>query len=175
MSSIVKERALLTRYRAVRMVNGGLTQVQVAKQLKIGPRTLKSGMALDRRGETLENRRDRGRKTAMSRVAKIVDKYALKRPPFTGNWRENWLRSSIPAQSRPCPALRYCLQLKSLKLRRQSRLTAAQRQKRLNFTRARLNWSIQDWRRVIFSEETPFELYHPPNRQNDSVWADNSS
>ena len=38
---MVKEHALLTRYRAVGMVNGGLTQVQVAKQLKNGPGTLK--------------------------------------------------------------------------------------------------------------------------------------
>ena len=67
---MVKEHLLSMRYRAVGMVNGGLTQVQVAKQLKIGSRTLKRWMGLDRRGETLENRKDRGRKTAMSRVAK---------------------------------------------------------------------------------------------------------
>ena len=42
------------------MVNGGLTQVQVTKQLKIGPTTLKRWMALDGRGEALENLSDRG-------------------------------------------------------------------------------------------------------------------
>ena len=28
---------------------------------------------------------------------------------------------------------------------------------------------------VIFSEEAPLVLCHPPNRQNDRVWADSSS
>ena len=50
---MVKEYPLSMHYRAVDMVKGGLTQVQVAKQLKIGPRPLKRWMALDRRGETL--------------------------------------------------------------------------------------------------------------------------
>ena len=71
-SSIVKEHASSTRYRAVSMVNGGLTQVQVTKQLKVEPRTLKSGMAFDRRGGMLDNRRDRERKTAKSRVANNI-------------------------------------------------------------------------------------------------------
>ena len=51
----MKKRALSTRYRDGRLVNSGLTQVQVAKQLKVGPRTLKSGVALDHRVETLDN------------------------------------------------------------------------------------------------------------------------
>ena len=33
---MVKQRDLSTRYRAVVMVNGGLTQDQFAKQLKMG-------------------------------------------------------------------------------------------------------------------------------------------
>ena len=45
-----------------------------------GLRTHKRSMALDRLGETLENRKGRGRKMAMSRVAKVVvAKSALKR------------------------------------------------------------------------------------------------
>ena len=28
---------------------------------------------------------------------------------------------------------------------------------------------------MLFSDESPFELYHPPNRQNDRVWASTSS
>ena len=78
---MVNEFASSTGYCAVVMVNGGMTQVQVTAQLKIRPTTLKRWMALGRRGETLalENRKVRGRKTAMSRVAKIaVKKSALK-------------------------------------------------------------------------------------------------
>ena len=30
---------------------------------------------------------------------------------------------------------------------------------------------MADWRRVLFTDESPFELFHPPNRQNNRVWA----
>ena len=39
---MAKEHALLTRYRALGMVDGGLTQVQVTKQLKNGSRWMAS-------------------------------------------------------------------------------------------------------------------------------------
>ena len=32
------------------------------------------------------------------------------------------------------------------------------------------NWSIHDWRTVLFSNESPFGLFHSPNWQNDIVW-----
>ena len=105
-SSIVKEHASSTRYRAVSMVNGGLIHVRVAKllgdpdfkQLKVGPSTLKSGMAFDRRGGTLENRRGSGRKTAMSRVVKIiVDNSALKQHLFN---EETGVKTDCEAASR---------------------------------------------------------------------------
>ena len=59
---MVKQYTLSTRYRVMVMVNGGLTQFQSAKQLKICPRTLKRSMTPDRLGETLANRKGRGRK-----------------------------------------------------------------------------------------------------------------
>ena len=73
-SSMTKEQPLSMRYRAVSLANSGMIRLEVAKQLKIGPRTIKRWMDLDRRGETLRNRKGRRRKTAMSRVS---------------SWREN--------------------------------------------------------------------------------------
>ena len=81
----------MTRYRAVGLANGGLTQVQVAKELKIEPRTLKCW------GKTLENRKSRGRKTAVSRGTKIVvTKSALKPHQSTGK-----LAQIPPAKQHP--------------------------------------------------------------------------
>ena len=166
-----------TRYRAVGMVNGGTPQVQVAKELRIEPRTLRRWMALDRKGEALENRGGRGRKTAMSRVAKIVvAKSVMKRHQSTRKLARKLSAKNHPAsKSAVHRYLRQCLRLKPLKPRVEPKLTAAQRRKRLDFAKSRINWSIQDWRRVLFSDESPFELFHPPNRQNDRVWAQNSS
>ena len=52
----------------------------------------------------------------------------------------------------------------------QPKLTEKQKKTRLSFCKERKKWSIHDWRRVLFSDESPFELFHLPNRQNDRVW-----
>ena len=36
-------------------------------------------------------------------------------------------------------------------------------------------WTAEEWRRVIYSDECPFELIHVPNRQNDRIWAPDRS
>ena len=38
-----------------------------------------------------------------------------------------------------------------------------------------MHWSEGDWQKVVWSDESPFELSHPPNRHNDRVWAVSSS
>ena len=58
---MVRQHTLSTRYRVVVMVNSGLTQVQSTKQLKIGPKPQMLDDP-DRLGETLENRKDHGRR-----------------------------------------------------------------------------------------------------------------
>ena len=45
---------------------------------------------------------------------------------------------------------------------------------RLKFAREHLDWS-KDWRKVVWSSESPFELFHLPNRDNDRVWEASSS
>ena len=57
----------------------------------------------------------------------------------------------------------------------QPKLTAAQKQKRLDFAKAHINWFIRHWRRVLFIDGSPFELCHPPNHQNDRSWSGDSS
>ncbi|XP_043229039.1 uncharacterized protein LOC122385098 [Amphibalanus amphitrite] len=121
---MAKEYPLSTRYRAVGMVNGGTPQVQVAKELRIEPRTLRRWMALDRKGEALENRAGRGRKTAMSRVAKIVvAKSVTKRHQSTRKLARKLSAKNHPAsKSAVHRYLRQCLRLKPLKPRVEPKL-----------------------------------------------------
>ena len=60
--------------------------------------------------------------------------------------------------------------MKPLKPQLQPKLTEKQKNSRLSFCRERKKWSIHDWRTVLFSDESPFELFHSPNCQNDRVW-----
>ena len=65
--------------------------------------------------------------------------------------------------------------VKSFKRQRQPLLTEKQRNSRFRFCKERLNWTAKDWRKVLFSDEPPFELYHPLNRKNDCIWAHSAS
>lgn len=80
----------------------------------------KRWMALDRRGETLENCKGRGRKTAMSRVAKIVKvKSVLKRHQSKRSLARKLTGRQYPvSKSAVHRYLRHCLQKKPLKLSR---------------------------------------------------------
>ena len=49
------------------------------------------------------------------------------------------------------------------------KLNEKQRYDRMRLARERKNWSVEDWQRVLWLEESPCELYHPPNHQNDRV------
>lgn len=175
-SAMAKEHSLSTRHRAVAMVKAGMKQADVAKQLSVSVRSIKIWLSRDRTGESLQSRAGRGRKTVLSRVAKIVlAKAALKRHQSVRKLATKLTAKGHPAsKSTVHQYLTKCLHLKSLKLRRQPKLTEVQKRKRLAFAKARKNWTILQWRRVLFSDESPFELFQEPNRQNDRVYAHNS-
>ena len=50
-------------------------------------------------------------------------------------------------------------------------MTKKQREHRLRFAKNHEDWYVEDWWRVLWSDETLFELHHPPNHHNDRVWA----
>ena len=65
--------------------------------------------------------------------------------------------------------LRKNLKVRPYKPQVQPKLAEKQRTARLKFCNKRKNWTIENWQRVLFSDESPFELFHPPNKQNDSL------
>ncbi|XP_037071377.1 uncharacterized protein LOC119092522 [Pollicipes pollicipes] len=178
---MVKEHKLSIRYRAVGMVKvkvkGGMTQLQVTRGLGVNEATVRCWLARDRSGDTLENRTSRGQKSALSRVAKMV----IAKSVFKRHHSTRTLARKLAAEEHTIYKsavhryLNTSLQLKSFKLRMQPRLTVGQKRRRLEFTKDRKNWSMQDWKRVLFSDESPSELFQAPNRQNDRIWANNSS
>ena len=54
---MVKEHTLPTRYLAVGIIEGGMTQAQVARHLGVGLATIRRWHTSDRQGETMENHR----------------------------------------------------------------------------------------------------------------------
>ena len=113
----------------------------------------------------------------LSRVAKIVlAKAVLKRRQSTRKLAKKLTEKGHPVSKTTVHNyMAKCLGLKPLNLRRQPKLAEAQKRKRLVFAREQKNRTIQDWRRVLFSNESVFELMHPLNRQNERVWAHSSA
>ena len=54
-------------------------------------------------------------------------------------------------------------------------MTDIQKEKRLKFCIEKKNWTKDDWKRILWSDESPFELFHTSNRQNDRIWARDKS
>ena len=109
----------------------------------------------------------------LSRVAKIVlAKAVLKRRQSTRKLAKKLTEKGHPVSKTTVD--NYMTECLGPNLRRQPKLTEAQKRKRLAFSRERKNWTILDWRRVLFSDESAFELMHSQNSQNEHVWAHSS-
>lgn len=50
-----------------------------------------------------------------------------------------------------------------------------QKENRIKLYIARRDLTVEEWKRIIFSNKSPIELVHTPNRQNDRIWAPNRS
>ena len=67
--------------------------------------------------------------------------------------------------------LKNCIGASAFKRQKIPRLSAKNIQDRLNFANKHQSWKLEDWKRVRWSDESPFELYATANRHNDRVWA----
>ena len=101
---------------------------------------------------------------------KIVLKKAVgKRSQSATKVARRLSRKGYPVSDRT--ARRYwqkTLGLKAYKIRVRPKLTEKQRDHRVKFCEERKHWTADDWKRVLFSDESTFELFHPPNSQNDT-------
>jgi len=53
------------------------------------------------------------------------------------------------------------------------KLTEKQKENCKNFAREHQKWTSEEWKRVLFSDESSFELFHPVNSINDCIWRRN--
>ncbi|KAI6649832.1 hypothetical protein LOD99_6382 [Oopsacas minuta] len=63
--------------------------------------------------------------------------------------------------------------VRSFKRQEIPRLSQKNIQDRLNFARKHQYWTVNDWKKVLWSDESPFQLFATPNKQNNRVWAKN--
>ena len=172
---MVKEHPLATRNQAIGQLSAGRTQKQVAQSFGVGIATIKRWWRRHREGKSQVNRTGRGRKEKLTRVEKItISKSKGKRRQSCRQLANRISRHGRRVSHETIRKyLRENLQLKSYKPQVQPRLTLKQKENRLRFCRDRKHWTAVEWKAVIFSDESPFQLFSIPNRQTDRVWASN--
>ena len=159
------------------MIIGGMKQKDVASSLEKPLRTVQRWWSRYNRGKTLQHVPGAGRPSKISREAKIVIAKSLgkirqstrklakritqKGHDISKSTVHRYLRKSVGATAFKRPKI--------------PKLTQKQIENRLKFCKDRQNWTVEEWQRVLWSDESPFELFHPTSAQNDRVWSiDNS-
>ena len=170
---MVKESTYLTWCKAVAQLEGGKTQSEVARGIGVSIRTVRRWWKKHQTGQELTNAPGRGRKPKLLKAAKItISKSLTKRAQLTCKLAARLTsKGHKVSHETVCKHMRQSLKVLPFKPQLQSQLTAVKKANRVKFCRERKSWGIDEWRRVLFSDESPFELFQPPNRQNDRIWA----
>ena len=171
----VRNYSLEERSRAIGMLQAGMTQKGVAAQVGVPVLTIQRWWKTFSTVKSVADKPRSGRPSAISTVAKIVmKKTAGKTRQSARKLAKRLTEKGHLVSDRT--VRRYwtsTLGLKAYKIRVRPKLTEKQKAHRLRFCQERKEWTVDDWKRVLFSDESPFQLFHHPNRQNERVWARN--
>lgn len=161
------------RARAVGMIEAGLTYHRVAEDLGVSLRSVKYWCAKVKAGKSLEDAPRSGRPSSISPIAKMVISKSLgKRRQTTRKLARNLTSRGYPIgrESVRQHLIRNC-GATSFSISTQPALTNGMKKARVKFAREKLTWTIDDWKRVVWSDESFMQLYATPNPRCDRVWA----
>ena len=173
MSGIGGTLALEVKNKAIGLLLAGKTQREVAKRFKVTTRTVKRWWRKEKHGESQKDKQRSGRPKKLTRVAKIVIAKSLAKKRQTARK----LAARLSAKGHVCSkATVHRYLTKDLGARAYRRpivpkLSPLNISQRLNFCKDHKKWKDEDWKNVLFSDESPFELGHPPNRKNSVIYA----
>ena len=173
MSEINRNQTLETRGLAVGMVLAGSTTREAAKAFGVSQSAVSKWMKKHQQGQSLSDKPRSGRPKVLDRVSKIVLAKSLTKKRQSTRKLATRLTAAGHQVSRNT-VHRYLVKnlgCKAFVQRKIPKITEKQRKDRLKFCTDRRNWTVADWSKVIFSDESPFELDASPNHQNDRIWA----
>ncbi|KAI6661742.1 Transposase-like [Oopsacas minuta] len=171
----VRDHGILLRSRAMGMLDAGLTQKKVAQDLNVSISSVKRWSSLYKKGSSLVTKPRSGRPPILKRADKIVISKSL------GKCRQSTRKLAQRLKNRGNPVSHMCVYrhltesvgVRSFKRQEIPRLSQKNIQDRLNFARKHQYWTVNDWKKVLWSDESPFKLFATPNNQNNRVWAKN--
>ena len=168
----VSDYGLAMRSKAIGMIESGLPKKEVAKRLNVGYRSVRRWSQSNNSGVSLETKGRSGRPPILDRVSKIVIAKSLGKRLQSTRKIAKKLRGKGYTIS-PTTVYRHLkdhIGARSYKRPKRPRITDRIKEKRLSFALAHQHWTVDDWKKVLWSDESPFELFASPNPQNDRVW-----
>ena len=173
MSGKVGQDRINLRHQAIGMMMTGKSSREVGKVLGVDHSSVSRWYKRYQDGESLIDRKRSGRPTVQKKVSKLVlAKSLTKKRQSTRKLAERLSRSGHHMSHMTVHNyLTKKLGAKAFKRPKIPKLTKKHVQKRLNFCRERLNWTVDDWKKVIWSDESPYALFAEGNSKNDVIWA----
>ena len=119
--------------------------------------------------ETLRSRLQSKRKSALTAAAQTIVRRCKYKRGHSLRKIERSLKTKQLSGSRESIRryLRYSLKWRCFKRQTVPRLTPDYKTRRINFAK---KYKDTDWSKVMFTDESPFNLYYAPNTKNDVVW-----
>lgn len=161
------------RLRAIGLLESGVAQRNVAERFGVNRTTLFRWWRRHCAGKSLADMKRSGRPSTVHKVAKIVcAKAEGKRGQSVRKLAMRLTRKGYPmSKSGVHRFMTETKQFKSYKRQKQPKISEKQKVARLAFCKSKKKWSFNEFKHVIWSDESVFELQQKPNRQNDRVWA----
>ena len=147
------------------LVQAGMTQKKVATELHVSLRSIERWWRADNLGKSQETKPRCGRPKLLNRVSKIIITKSLrKRGKSTREIaRKLTNKGYCISQTAVHRYLRFDLGVKSFKRPKRPRLTDKMKMTRMTFAQTRKEWTIEDWKKVMWSDESPFQMFPIPN------------
>ena len=151
------EISLDTRHAIIKQFQAGNSQKKISRDLSISRTTIQSIIYKFQQTNSVENKGHRGRKSKWTnrdtnlllRLVKSKRKLSFKNlcKEFNNNKELKYSQTTIRRHLRQ-------LGFKRRVLKKNKLIRTVNRQKRMKFCKEKINWSIEQWKNVIFSDET---------------------
>ena len=144
-----------------------------AQRLGVNIRSVQRWWPSDNLGYSKDSMPTSGRPPKIDRVAKIVITKSL------GKRRQSTRKFALRLSRGGCNVshmsvhryLRSSFGVIPYKRPNRPRLTIEMRENRMKYAKAYKNWTVSDWNRVLWPDESSFELFQTPNNNNNRVWS----
>ena len=158
------------------MLESGIRQKQIAQTLGVTDKTIWNWKTKSLSAKSMADKPRSGRPKRISRVPKIIIRKSLGKC-----WQSIRKLACIVSKNSQRVSkdtvhcyLRDTIGAKPYKRPSHLKFSEKQKEQRLQFCLSHKFWDEQDWKRVLFSDESSFELFHLRNRQNDRVRSQNA-